>query len=106
MQLSHHKAEGHANWGKVQTTLARMREARASGLDVLTDQYPYTAFMTGLTLILLPAWARNGSPEEMMERLAHPEQRARMEAEVMAGGLGFQRDPHRRRAGQPAIPGT
>ncbi len=89
VQLSHHKAEGHANWGKVQTTLARMREARASGLDVLTDQYPYTAFMTGLTLILLPAWARNGSPEEMMERLAHPEQRARMEAEVMVGGLDF-----------------
>ena len=89
VQLSHHKAEGHANWGKVQTTLARMREARASGLDVLTDQYPYTAFMTGLTLILLPAWARNGSPEEMMERLNHPEQRERMEAEVMAGDLDF-----------------
>ena len=89
VQLSHHKAEGQANWGKVQTTLARMREARASGLDVLTDQYPYTAFMTGLTLILLPAWARNGSPDEMMERLANPEQRERMESEVMAGGLDF-----------------
>jgi N-acyl-D-amino-acid deacylase len=82
VQLSHHKAEGRANWGKVKETLVRMQRARDAGIDVLTDQYPYTAFMTGLTLILLPPWARNGSPEDVLARLTDAETRARIEREI------------------------
>jgi N-acyl-D-amino-acid deacylase len=89
VQLSHHKAEGKANWGKVRTTLARMQSARDNGLDVMTDQYPYTAFMTGLMLILLPEWARNGSPEDVVARLTDIETRARIEQEVLSSGLDF-----------------
>ncbi|MBW3625287.1 MAG: amidohydrolase family protein, partial [Armatimonadetes bacterium] len=43
VQLSHHKAEGKPNWGRVKESLAMMDAARAEGLDVLCDQYPYTA---------------------------------------------------------------
>src|SRR5579884_1680792 len=68
VQLSHHKSEGRKNWGKVKTTLEMMRKARESGLDVLTDQYPYTAFMTGLSVIVLPAWANGGASEEFISR--------------------------------------
>src|SRR5262249_33938667 len=61
LQLSHHKAEGHANWGKVHTTLGMVEDARARGLDVQLDQYPYTAFMTSLAIQVLPRWVLSGS---------------------------------------------
>ncbi|HEY3331462.1 MAG TPA: D-aminoacylase [Capsulimonadaceae bacterium] len=82
VQLSHHKAEGHKNWGKIQTTLKMMADARSRGLDVLTDQYPYTAFMTGLPVIILPAWAMGGEPEDMVARLQEPESRAKVLEEI------------------------
>jgi len=84
LQLSHHKSEGRANWGKPQVTLPMMAEARASGLDVLTDQYPYTAFMTGLSVILLPRWVNDGTAEDTLQRLRNPEDRAKMLAEINA----------------------
>jgi N-acyl-D-amino-acid deacylase len=82
LQLSHHKSEGRANWGKPQTTLPMMAAARASGLDVLTDQYPYTAFMTGLSVILLPHWSKEGTMEDMLARLREPSARARILQEI------------------------
>ena len=82
LQISHHKSEKKKNWGKVRTTLRMMADARARGLDVLTDQYPYTAFMTGLAVILLPGWANDGSPEETTVRLRDPATRARVLAEI------------------------
>jgi N-acyl-D-amino-acid deacylase len=82
LQLSHHKSEGRANWGKPQTTLPMMAAARASGLDVLTDQYPYTAFMTGLSVILLPHWSKEGRMEDMLARLQEPSARARILQEI------------------------
>ena len=84
LQLSHHKSEGRANWGKPQITLPMMARARAAGLDVLTDQYPYTAFMTGLSVILLPAWAKDGTSEEMLARLNDQEARSLILAEISA----------------------
>jgi N-acyl-D-aspartate/D-glutamate deacylase len=84
LQLSHHKAEGRHNWGKVKTTLGMVAAARARGLDVQLDQYPYTAFMTGLAIQTLPRWALSGSQEETTARLRDPEQRARIAAEMRA----------------------
>jgi len=48
VQLSHHKATGTANWGKVRDSLALIDAARAEGLRVHADQYPYTAGSTSL----------------------------------------------------------
>ena len=84
LQLSHHKSEGRANWGKVATTLKMMKEARAAGMDVLTDQYPYTAYMTGLGVILLPKWASGGTGAELAARLKEPSTRQRVLAEMEA----------------------
>ena len=64
LQLSHHKAEGRANWRKVVTTLKMIDEARNRGLDVQMDQYPYTAFMTALSIQILPREFMGGSNEE------------------------------------------
>lgn len=78
LQLSHHKSEKPKNWGKVKTTLEMMRQARQRGMDVLTDQYPYAAYMTGLGVILLPGWANDGSQAETTARLRDPKIRARI----------------------------
>ena len=84
VQLSHHKAEGRVNWGKVRTTLPMMDAARANGIAVMTDQYPYTAFMTGLSVIILPRWVSGGTPEEVSAKLVDPETRAKVRAEILA----------------------
>lgn len=84
LQLSHHKAEGRANWGKVKTTLGMVQAARERGLDVQLDQYPYTAFMTGLAIQTLPRWALSGAPEETQQRLNDPTRRAAIRAEMLA----------------------
>ena len=82
LQLSHHKAEGRPNWGKVATTLGMVDAARSRGVDVQMDQYPYTAFMTGLSIQLLPRWALSGTGEETVARLIDPVQRETILAEI------------------------
>ncbi len=84
LQLSHHKAEGLANWGKVNTTLCMVQEARARGLDVQLDQYPYTAFMTMLSIQVLPTNSLQGSGDDLTARLNDPVQRTRIRAEMLA----------------------
>jgi N-acyl-D-amino-acid deacylase len=84
VQLSHHKAAGRRNWGRVETTLAMIDRARAAGQDVLADQYPYVAGSTTLAAIM-PAWAMRGGIEGMMARLADPTVRERIRAELSAG---------------------
>ncbi|MCA9850822.1 MAG: amidohydrolase family protein, partial [Dehalococcoidia bacterium] len=48
VQISHHKASGRANWGRIRDSIAQIEEARARGEDVTCDQYPYTAGSTRL----------------------------------------------------------
>jgi len=52
VQISHHKAAGRPNWGKVGESLARLEAARARGLVVNADQYPYTAGSTALGAVV------------------------------------------------------
>jgi N-acyl-D-amino-acid deacylase len=80
VQLSHHKAMGPANWGKVRDSLALLERSHASH-DVLADQYPYTAGSTTL-LALLPGWAVAGGVPALRERLADPAARKRLTDEL------------------------
>lgn len=57
--ITHHKAIGQPMWGASVQTLAMVDSARAKGLDVLIDQYPYTASHTSIS-VLIPAWAMEG----------------------------------------------
>lgn len=68
VQISHHKACGGRNWGKVKATLEMIREARAEGMDVTADQYPYAATSTSLS-VFLPHWAHDGGDKAMLERI-------------------------------------
>jgi dihydroorotase/N-acyl-D-amino-acid deacylase len=93
-QVTHHKIIGKANWGKSAETLRLVEEARRRGVDVTIDQYPYTASSTG-TGALFPQWSMAGGAAALKERLAAPQQRARIKAEIV------HRILHDRGAGDP-----
>jgi len=69
-------------WGTSTETLRLVDEAIARGVDVSIDQYPYTASSTSLT-ILFPGWALDGGRPALLERIADPEQRARMRDDIV-----------------------
>ena len=77
VEISHHKAAGKANWGRVNVTLRMMEQARKEGVEINCDVYPYTAGSTTITA-LLPVWAQEGGVERMLERLQNSEARASM----------------------------
>jgi N-acyl-D-amino-acid deacylase len=88
VQLSHHKASGKANWGKVKDSTALIERARGEGLDVAADQYPYTASSTGLA-VTIPNWAHEGGPLAMVERLRDAAVRARIRREEVETGRNW-----------------
>ena len=72
LQISHLKASGKMNWGKVSAALSLVEEAREKGVEVTCDVYPYMAGGLDLTA-LLPPWALVGGPKEMIRRLKDSE---------------------------------
>ncbi len=81
-QVTHHKIVGKNNWGRSVDTLRLVAEARARGVDVTIDQYPYTASSTGL-VALLPQWSQEGGQRELVKRLADAATRAKIKAAVI-----------------------
>jgi len=81
VQVSHLKASGRANWGAVEPALGRLDAARAAGLPVTQDVYPYTASSTGLTATL-SGWLLDAGPTEALRRLRDPDVLARLRAEA------------------------
>lgn len=82
VQISHHKAVGLRNWGRVSETLRIIEEANSSGVDVAFDVYPYTASCTNLHAIL-PPWVHDGGKKAILERLADGDARERMKREFL-----------------------
>lgn len=76
-QVSHIKAAGRPNWGKQDEVLRMIEAARAEGIDVMGDAYPYTAYSTSLG-IFLPDCALEGGEAEARKRLQDPAQRSRI----------------------------
>ena len=68
-QISHAKVVGVANWGRSADMLALVDAARARGVDVTIDQYPYTASSTSVAAALIPAWVLEGGREATLARL-------------------------------------
>jgi N-acyl-D-amino-acid deacylase len=87
VQVSHLKAAGRPNWGKVAAALALVDAARAEGVDVMADVYPYTASSTTLRT-LLPDWALEGGLPAMAARLGDPAVRERIRGELEAPVTG------------------
>jgi N-acyl-D-amino-acid deacylase len=86
VQIHHLKASGEANWGKMREAVATIERARARGVDVSADQYPYAASGTGLSAII-PRWAHAGGRDSLVHRLGDPEHRARLREELTREGV-------------------
>jgi N-acyl-D-amino-acid deacylase len=81
VEISHHKACGRSYFGRVEKTLQMMEEARAEGIDVTCDVYPYTATATGLSSII-PDWAHEGGMERLLERIQDKTLRGKIKEET------------------------
>jgi N-acyl-D-amino-acid deacylase len=82
-EIYHLKASGKRAWGRMPGLLRRIEEARAEGLDVSADQYPWAASSNNLDASL-PVWVREGGAERMVARLTDPATRARARADFLA----------------------
>lgn len=98
VEVSHVKASGRENWPKIDAALGLIEDARARGVDVLGDVYPYNAGSTKMDN-LMPAWAHEGGVRSLLERLADRATRRRIAEQclidgerwgtVSQGGIGF-----------------
>lgn len=80
VEIYHLKATGGRNWHKMPIAIERIDQARAEGIDITADMYPYVASGTGLT-VLLPDWAAEG--DRLFHNLRDPEVRARIHDELV-----------------------
>lgn len=81
-QITHHKAMGVEMWGASVDSLALVDAANSRGVDVTSDQYPYAASSTGIS-VLFPAWSLAGDREEQLARFSDPETRAKVKAGIV-----------------------
>ena len=82
VQMTHHKAISKDMWGQSVESLALVDAARARGVDITIDQYPYTASQTTINA-LVPQWAQAGGRDELLARLDDPETRRRIRGEIV-----------------------
>ncbi len=80
-EIWHLKTAYKPNWGRMPEMLAKIEAARARGLDITANQYPYTRAANGLDACL-PLWAREGGTERMLARLRNPADRERIKREM------------------------
>jgi N-acyl-D-amino-acid deacylase len=86
VEIVHFKCSGTDNWGKARQALETITAAKARGLDVDCDSYPYAAGSNPLKN-LMPQWVQAGGVEAMLARLKVPETRARIRTDIARDGL-------------------
>ncbi len=80
-EVYHLKAAGERNWGRLDSAIQRIDQARADGLGITADIYTYTAGATGLDAAM-PPWVQEGGLTDWIERLRDPSVRARVRREM------------------------
>ena len=81
-EVSHLKLSGRGNWGQMPRILARIDSARAAGLDITADQYPYIRAATSLDASI-PTWAESGGWDSLLARLRDPVARAKLHDQMI-----------------------
>jgi N-acyl-D-amino-acid deacylase len=87
LQISHLKASGEKNWGKLDAALEKIRLAAAQ-IEIGSDRYPYTAGCTDLDIVL-PQWASYGGRDAILARIRNPETRKRLRQELSENPAGY-----------------
>lgn len=106
--VTHIKALGPRVWGYSLALVQRIERARAEGVEVYADQYPYEASGTSITGALVPRWALVGGTDALRRRIDDPAERARLRADMLEnldrrGGAARLQFRHHR--ADPAIEG-
>ena len=85
VEIWHLKAAGKANWGRMPQIVARIEQARASGIDISANTYAYTAWFNTFSAFV-PPWAHDGGDAKLVERLKDPATRARIRKDMLSPG--------------------
>ena len=76
-EIYHFKAAGREAWSKLDAAIALIESARAAGVDISANMYPYTAAASGLDAVM-PPWVQSGGHNAWISRLRDPAIRARV----------------------------
>jgi N-acyl-D-amino-acid deacylase len=88
-QVWHLKTAYRPNFGRMPQILAKIEGARARGIDVAANQYPWNRASNGLDACL-PPWVREGGRDALLKRLADPATRARVKADMEKAGAEWE----------------
>jgi N-acyl-D-amino-acid deacylase len=80
-EIYHLKASGKENWNKMDAAIAKVEEARKSGLRITADMYTYVAGATGLDATM-PPWVQEGGLDPWIERMKDPAIRKQLDQEM------------------------
>ena len=89
VQIFHLKVSGKQNWGKMPQVIDAIEQARASGIDVTANQYPYIASATSLGAIIPPKY-HDGGTDAFVARLKDPATRAQIRQELEGASGSFE----------------
>jgi len=90
VEIYHLKASGQENWWKIPEIIAMIEQARADGIDVTADMYPYTASGTGL-MAMFPTWV--SADGKFFDNLRDPVTRDQIRAEMINPADGLMASP-------------
>ena len=88
VDIIHLKIADQQLWGRMDEVIAKIEQARADGLKITANVYPYTAGQNNLRAII-PPWAHDGGNEAMLKRLRDPAARRRMKRDILNGLPGW-----------------
>ena len=89
VEIFHMKVSGKPRWGEMPQLVAKIDAARASGLDIRADMYPYLAGATALASCL-PPWVAVGGMPELLKRLSDPATRQKIKTEMSSDHPGWE----------------
>ncbi|MDR3747311.1 MAG: amidohydrolase family protein [Acidobacteriota bacterium] len=89
VEIFHLKVAGKQNWGKMPQVIAAIEQARAAGVDVTADQYPYTGAATSLGAVVPPKYHAGGA-DEFVKRLKDPAVREQIRKDISSPSSAFE----------------
>ncbi len=93
VEIWHLKVAGKANWHRMPEVVAKINNARASGVDVTADTYAYPAWFNSFSAFI-PPWAHDGGDAKLIERLKDPATRARIRKDMLTPSSGWDNEWH------------
>jgi len=89
VEVFHLKVAGKDRWGQMPLVVKKIEDARAGGVDVAADMYPYLAGATALASAL-PPWVADGGPDKLLARLHDPAVRTRIHTDMAASHADWE----------------